>query len=250
MKRHARAFTLIEILVVIAIIGALVALLFPALAGVREKARATACLSNLRQLSTATFLYCNDNDGYYPPASWDLPSANLHRWHGVRNRQNEPFKFQSSPLHRYLKTERIKACPTFASYLTGFEAGCGGYGYNEGYVGSGRGDPTDRSNRPAKRGMIRNPENTLLFADCAFFRKDGEGGKLIEYSFVTEPVFEAWGNVASTPTLHFRHSGKANVAWCDGHVSAEPMGFSRDGYDQHDLGYVGTWQDNRLYDRE
>jgi len=240
---------------VIAIIGILMALLLPALRGAKDKAKSAMCMSNLRQLVTAALLYAEYNDGYYPPSSWDIMTTNLHRWHGVRDHQNEPFEFKRSPLHLYLQGDGIKACPVFGEYLTGFEAGCGGYGYNDSYVGSGRGDPRDKGNLPARRGMIHNPSNTIMFADCAFLGGGGSGGP-IEYSFVTEPVYEVWGGGDSTPSIHFRHNRRANVAWCDGHVSSEPMGFSNNhgyfpGYDfaSQDIGYVGAYHDNRLYDR-
>jgi prepilin-type N-terminal cleavage/methylation domain-containing protein/prepilin-type processing-associated H-X9-DG protein len=249
-------FTLIELLVVMAIVGVLAALLFPALRGAKDKARSVGCISNLRQLTVAALLYCEYDDDYFPPSSWDIYTTNRHRWHGERDNQGEPFDFRRSPLYTYLKTDRIKGCPVFAEYLTGFEAGCGGYGYNDGYVGSGRGDPRDKSSRPARRGQIGDPANTVMFADCAFLGGPGAGG-LIEYSFVTEPVYEAWGSTPSTPSIHFRHQGRANVSWCDGHVSSEPMGYSNNhgffpGYDfaAHNIGYVGTFRDNRLYDRD
>jgi len=62
------AFTLIELLVVIAIIAILAAMLLPALAAAREKARRTACLSQLNQMSKAMESYCSDYNGYFP--SW------------------------------------------------------------------------------------------------------------------------------------------------------------------------------------
>jgi len=65
-RRLIRAFTLIELLVVIAIIAILAALLLPALAAAREKARRSACLSNLHQMHIALESYTSDYGGYYP----------------------------------------------------------------------------------------------------------------------------------------------------------------------------------------
>lgn len=61
-----RAFTLIELLVVIAIVAILAALLFPALAAAREAGWKAACLSNLRQIGLAVYVYAHDGDGKIP----------------------------------------------------------------------------------------------------------------------------------------------------------------------------------------
>jgi prepilin-type N-terminal cleavage/methylation domain-containing protein/prepilin-type processing-associated H-X9-DG protein len=73
------AFTLIELLVVIAIIAILAAILFPVFAQAKEAARKTNCISNLKQLATATLMYANDTDGVLPMGISADRSSNLVR---------------------------------------------------------------------------------------------------------------------------------------------------------------------------
>ena len=79
---RTRAFTLIELLVVIAIIAILAAILFPVFAQAREQARATACVSNGRQIGLQVRMYVQDYDETMPIfyAYNSQPSANgCHR---------------------------------------------------------------------------------------------------------------------------------------------------------------------------
>src|SRR5213083_2078988 len=64
------AFTLIELLVVIAIIAILAAILFPVFAQAREKARMTACLSNMKQIGLGLQMYAQDYDETLPPGNF------------------------------------------------------------------------------------------------------------------------------------------------------------------------------------
>ena len=63
---QARAFTLIEILVVVAILIILMALLLPALSAARQQVAGFECLSHLRQIGQAVAMYRADNDDVYP----------------------------------------------------------------------------------------------------------------------------------------------------------------------------------------
>jgi len=256
-------FTLVELLVVMLIISVLIALLLPAVSAAINAANKITCANNIRQLYLATALYGADWDQYYPPSSWDIDwgSPNLHRWHGVRADTSSPFDFNESVLYTYLKDGRIKSCPLMDRIKTGFELGCGGYGYNDAYIGSSRGVPQDKSNEPARAPWIKQSSATIMFADCAFLEGDltatpPDPIHLIEYSFVTEPHYEVWDS-DTTPSIHFRHNRHASVAWCDGHVTSEALGFSRNhpwlpdfDFPSWDIGYVGTYQDNTLYDRK
>ena len=67
--RRSRGFTLLELLLVMAIIAILSSILLPAVAGARRQAHASVCLNNLRQIGQAVFLYAMDSNDYLPRAS-------------------------------------------------------------------------------------------------------------------------------------------------------------------------------------
>jgi prepilin-type N-terminal cleavage/methylation domain-containing protein len=82
MMRNRRGFTLIELLVVIAIIAMLAAILFPVFVTARDRARQSACLSNLRQLSSSMRLYADANNGKLPQVAPEYSGFTMVDWCG------------------------------------------------------------------------------------------------------------------------------------------------------------------------
>jgi len=106
MKRDRSGFTLIELLVVIAIIAILAAILFPVFAAAREKARATACVNNEKQLGLGMLQYVQDYDECPPcgiGASFTNPptcgswTTNGYGWAGQ--------------IYPYVKSAPVFTCP-------------------------------------------------------------------------------------------------------------------------------------------
>lgn len=103
-----RAFTLIELLVVIAIIAILAAILFPVFAQAREKARSTACISNLKQIGLSVRMYAQDYDELYPMGTYP----------GMRNWEVNPGVFGNQGWN------------DCGGFWAGFDPGDGGLPYN------------------------------------------------------------------------------------------------------------------------
>lgn len=237
------AFTLAELLVVIAMVALLTGLLLPALNGTRELTRRAICASNLRQLAIANLGYAAENRGAFVLAAADMlsPSKNK-RWHGERDSWNDPFDPARSPLAAYLGDGGVKQCPSFKPDTTGFETGNGGYGYNEKYIGgrydlphlSKSSNPRDTRKKAcevaATTAEVAQPGATVMFTDAAYLQATGEAVHTIEYSFceppfhVVEPGRPQGGR--PNPTIHFRHLDTCNVAWVDGHVDSRSMDFT------------------------
>jgi prepilin-type N-terminal cleavage/methylation domain-containing protein/prepilin-type processing-associated H-X9-DG protein len=93
-------FTLIEILVVIAIIAVLAAILFPVFATVREKARQVACASNEKQLGLGLLQYAQDYDEYLPCGSTGVGLSGDGRGIGW-----------AGQMYPYLKSSQVYVCP-------------------------------------------------------------------------------------------------------------------------------------------
>ena len=130
------AFTLVELLTVIAIIAVLAGIIFPVFATVRGKARQATCQSNLRQIGMAVQMYASDYDGLYPWAKDASDHAVSQMWRGSSSCQRYiawmPFMHpvpggDSGALEPYVKDKQIWRCASDAGfdYLDN-NSSCGG----------------------------------------------------------------------------------------------------------------------------
>ncbi|MBN1268946.1 MAG: type II secretion system protein [Kiritimatiellae bacterium] len=136
-SRERAAFTLIELLAVIAIIMVLAALLFPALQGVQGQAKSSQCKSNLRQLAAAAIAYAADNEGMLPGVDdkniggnyWIGTEAFLPGWSPSRWSRWNPTTY--GVLMAYLgvtsnDAQRIYRCPALPARPVGSGLGSNG----------------------------------------------------------------------------------------------------------------------------
>ena len=200
--KRARAFTLIELLVVIAIIGILASLLLPALGRTRQRAYATACLSNMRQWGIAFMMYSDDYDDFFPyegQGGADMCSGfQLNAWFNVvppyigqqslctLYQQGRPPTSRTKGIWTCQSAKQLDITPTLSKpyFMVNFNS---------------RMDP----NGPPqfKRSELKSPAATILLCD---------GG---------ENEFPSTTGSHAPP----RHTGVANFVLCDGH--AEPIKF-------------------------
>ena len=205
---RSNAFTLIELLTVIAIIGILAAILIPVVATVRENARATKCVGNLRSTGTAMINWINETDGILSTFRGGNQTTGLWtrvlRDHGYYGPESESL-----------------ICPSWDTGHDWHDWATYGLNFFDPNATQDNPSQTTGGNDFNRYTMNFNstqitPSRYILLGDT--FR--GSNGR---------QVFRIWSNGQNNNgAVHLRHNGRANIFFLDGHIeSVGPNDFYR-----------------------
>ncbi len=206
------AFTLTELLAVIATVTLLAGLLLPALRSARASAAGALCIANLRQLAAAAQRYALEYRAY-PPGRYDI-DGNTHAWDWVMSAPPDPHIVAPGPLWEFTDDPgRVQQCPSFHGKTNGPEPSTG-YNYNTTYIA---GESPFGQGPEAFRPGIR-PSAARRIAQVALFGDGGKRGGTNKH--MRAPLDTYWGlSVTYTGAQAFRHQHATNVAYLDGHVA-------------------------------
>ena len=214
--RSRRGFTLIELLVVISVVALLVSMLLPAVAMVRQAARASVCASNLRQIGLGFQAYANDNEDAYPPMNLGTNLAPIFQTYYPN--LLDKAGILPVPLWKDVTYGDVRSgvwkCPS----TTGLLGWGGGYGVLESIHGTWY----DSLQQPLHRAQVSLFTTRGLLAEATVGTQPGAMGSWSALWCPLDPV----GIWDSNHRAAARHGGgqTANVAFMDGHVAAKQYG--------------------------
>lgn len=205
LQRARQAFTLIELLAVIGILGILSALLLPMIGSFREKTESMTCVSHLRQIGIGLRSYANDSNGMVLPRMLNLygpdakPPGDQIAW------------YQRLYYFGYVTNRDAFYCPSFfpknsKEAIRINTAGGDTYAIRSWVVPGQSWEPQSEQLKPFT--AIETPADFFLVADSVWLSSKSQG-----YG-VTPGI--------TNQKIHLRHQKRANTLFADGHVAAMP----------------------------
>lgn len=225
-----RNFTLIELLITIAIIAILAAMLLPALNQARETARRGKCLSNQKQIGTAMIMYADDSAGWSAFSTMPTTGRQRPTYAGILH------------ITKHLVSPKVYICPSAASYKNSEQClkatnpgvdlwATGGntlydwvhYAPNDYYVKW----PTTVWGTPTRKySETRNASSKVMLTDSVglipanYFAGDERYGD-------GRGIFQTTSVAGMSPLMDPRHNNSTNVLWADGHATTEKEAWQR-----------------------
>ncbi len=214
------SFTLIELLIVIAIIAILASMMLPALNKARGVAKRANCINNQKQLAMMLMNYSNDMDGWCPPdrasttekALWNWPYKLIHNGYSQNGKA-----FICPEGTNYDQAENVLAFPgkNVYSYWDWTQ-----YGLNEYYF---KNVNMYGVTEPVKLTFTRNPSRVFLTGDCIYrtiydlnnFPRRGTNRMQIPVANLNNLVYR----------LDDRHGGQSVIVHADGHIETYKNAF-------------------------
>ena len=187
-------FTLLQLLVVLAILAVLMSMVYLVAGSARQKARQTACLNNLRECFLATTAYSSDQDGCLPP--------NHYEYGPMMHPPRHTWDHYLVAIMHYVQEEEILRCPSSPprSYVQGR------------VYGSFIRDPRFRGWNHFKEDRIpqeldASPSDIMLLLDS------------VRVSDFKQVWFFAHDGFGCWQRIHLRHRKRASVVFLDGHTA-------------------------------
>lgn len=212
-----RAFSLIELLVVISIIALLIAILLPALSTARESGRAVICLSNERQLMLANEMHANDHDGLYVHNQYDgqttINGRNFRKYWVLNEQYLDYIGFSNTQISNVTvggnnfnqvwgsRWPDQFLCPTAPEVESPWNHRLS-YGYNRRIIGQ------------YEREKIVEPDTKYAYADSQGWWVTWQTADYTRY-------WDVYGEERSVNNLAgvaYRHHERVNIAFFDGHA--------------------------------